>query len=109
MGFCRRNTGKSWRWSCAGGLEKNGAEISPTSQRPNVVTLGHPDIEGKSQQTLSLGEAKRNMSIQILGVRNSFVELGFEELELGTKERRFKTDLSEGDLKNPRNRHSLNH
>ena len=39
-----------------------------------------------------------------------FVELGLEELEFRTKEKKdLKADLKERDLKNPGDRHSLDH
>ena len=44
------------------------------------------NVAGKSQQTLSLGEAIKGMGESNFGVRNLFAELRFEELELGTKE-----------------------
>ena len=61
-----------------------------TSRRSHVVTSKCCDVAGKSQQTLSLGEAIKGTRESNCGVRNSFAELGFEELEFGTKERRLE-------------------
>ena len=58
--------------------------------QPNVAKPQCPDVAGKSPRTLSLGEAIKGTGESNFGVRNSFAVLGFEELELGTKERRLE-------------------
>ena len=58
--------------------------------QPNIMTSQRRDIAGKPQQTLSLREAIKGTGESNFFVRDSLAELGFEELELGTKERRLE-------------------
>ena len=62
--------------------------------QPNVATSQRHDVAGKSQQTLSLGEAiKGTGESHCGGSKFIFEEQRFEELELRTKERRLEDRL----------------
>ena len=67
------------------------------SRRCDVATSQRRDIVGKTQQTLSLGEA-------IKGTEESGRNWSLEQ-----RKEDLKADLKERDLKNPGDRHSLDH
>ena len=58
---------------------------TPRSRRPNIATLRE-----RLNKLYLLEKLKKERENPILEVRNSLVELGFEKLEFGTKERRLE-------------------